>query len=130
MDMNDNLIATAKEKIFKLGTHYEIFDAQGHQIGTFDHELLRSLFSLKSKYVIKDESGVPRLFTEEMDFLRTDVKIFDGHKNLVCEMGKPFFAFRDKWQVKICGPVDRRIIAMIPSFLSAIQNRKESAFSD
>ena len=89
---------------------------------------MKSLFSFKSKYSIKDQNGVPRLYTEELDFLGTDVKIFDGHKNLVVEMKKPMFSFRQKWEVRIYGPVDRRIIAMVPTFLSAIQKRKASDY--
>lgn len=127
-DMNERVVAVAKEKLFKLGTHYEIMDPLGAPIGSFDHELMKSLFSIKSKYCIKDQHGVPRLFTEELDFFGTDVKIFDGHKNLVAEMSKPMFSFRQKWQVRIYGPVDRRIIAFVPSFLSAIQRRKASDY--
>ena len=93
-DMNDQIVAVAKEKVFKLGTNYEITEPNGAPIGTFDHEIMKSLFSLKSKYTIKDSHGVPRLYTEEMDFLRTDVKVFDGHKNLVCEMKKPMFSLK------------------------------------
>ena len=85
---------------------------------------MKSLFSFKSKYCIKDPQGVPRLFTEELDFMGTDVKIFDGHKNLVCSMSKPMFSLKHKWQVNIHGPIDRRIVVMIPTFLSAIQKRK------
>ena len=96
-DMNERIVAIGKEKLFKLGTHYEIMTPEGAPIGTFDHELMKSLFSWKSKYCIKDQNGVPRLYTEELDFFGTDVKIFDGHKNIVCEMSKPMFSIRDKW---------------------------------
>lgn len=126
VDMNDNLIASAKEKFFKLGTHYDIFDAQGNSIGSFDHELMKSFFSFKSKYCVRDQNGIPRLYTEELDFIGTDVSCYEPQKNLICTMKKPMFSLRDKWEVNIYGPADRRVIAMIPSFLTSIQNNREA----
>ena len=50
----------------------------------------------------------------------------DGHPTISGVMSTP--SLRDKWEVRIYGAVDRRIVAMIPTFLSAIQKRKASDY--
>lgn len=123
--MDGKVIATAKEKPWKLGTQYEIFGEDGGHFATFEHECMESFKSFKSKYSIKDTDGVPRLYTEQMDFWSTEFNILDGHKNLICALKRPAMSWRYQWKVNIIGDIDRRIAAFMPTFLAAEQKKRD-----
>lgn len=123
--MNEEVIATAKEQFFTMGATYDITDASGNLIGVFHHELRKSMFSLGSVFSIRDPFGVPYLLTKEISFAGSDIIIYNQQNQVVCQLVRLSVFIKKVWDVIIMGNIDRRIAAMLPSFIESIRQNQQ-----
>ena len=119
------VIATAKQRKLSWGVKIDVYDAEGEQLGTVEEKVFDSMFSIKSKYSIKDASGAEVANSEKLDFLGSSITIDDLDGNTVAEMSKPAINLMgDNWTAEFSGDVDRRLLVFIPAYKSAADNAK------
>ncbi len=58
------VVAVAKQKVFTIGSDFEIFDGNNTKIGSIKEEVLKSMFSIHRKYTVFDRNGVSVAFTK------------------------------------------------------------------
>ena len=122
-DQSGKLKATAKQEVFSLGTVINISDESGNKIGSVEQEIIESMFSMYSKYSIKDASGKVIGKSDKLDFFTTNVDISDMSGGQIT-MSKAYLSIGDSWEVNINSSIDKRLIIFIPAFISLAQSEK------
>ena len=122
-DQSGKLKATAKQEVFSLGTVINISDESGNKIGSVEQEIIESMFSIYSKYSIKDASGKVIGKSDKLDFFTTNVDISDMSGGQI-NMSKAYLSIGDSWEVNINSSIDKRLIIFIPAFISLAQSEK------
>ena len=122
-DQSGKLKATAKQEVFSLGTVINISDESGNKIGSVEQEIIESMFSMYSKYSIKDASGKVIGRSDKLDFFTTNVDISDMSGGQIT-MSKAYLSIGDSWEVNINSSIDKRLIIFIPAFISLAQSEK------
>jgi len=122
-DQSGKLKATAKQEVFSLGTVINISDESGNKIGSVEQEIIESMFSIYSKYSIKDASGKVIGKSDKLDFFTTNVDISDMSGGQI-KMSKAYLSIGDSWEVNINSSIDKRLIIFIPAFISLAQSEK------
>jgi uncharacterized protein YxjI len=122
-DQSGNLKATAKQEVFSLGTVINISDESGNKIGSVEQEIIESMFSMYSKYSIKDANGKVIGKSDKLDFFTTNVDISDMSGGQIT-MSKAYLSIGDSWEVNINSSIDRRLVIFIPAFISLAQSEK------
>jgi uncharacterized protein YxjI len=122
-DQSGKLKATAKQEVFSLGTVINISDESGNKIGSVEQEIIESMFSMYSKYSIKDASGKVIGKSDKLDFFTTNVDISDMSGGEIT-MSKAYLSIGDSWEVNINSSIDRRLVIFIPAFISLAQSEK------
>ena len=122
-DQSGKLKATAKQEVFSLGTVINISDESGNKIGSVEQEIIESMFSMYSKYSIKDASGKVIGKSDKLDFFTTNVDISDMSGGQI-KMSKAYLSIGDSWEVNINSSIDKRLIIFIPAFISLAQSEK------
>lgn len=123
-DQSGKLKATAKQEVFSLGTVINISDESGNKIGSVEQEIIESMFSMYSKYSIKDASGKVIGKSDKLDFFTTNVDISDMSGGQIT-MSKAYLSIGDSWEVNINSSIDKRLIIFIPAFISLAQSEKK-----
>jgi uncharacterized protein YxjI len=123
-DNNGNLVAKAKERVLTLYTIIDITDASGNKLGSVEQEVLESLFSVYSKYSIKDASGSIVGKSSKLEFFTTDVDIEDNNGGGISLSKDYIEMFGDTWRVNINSDIDKRLIIFIPAFVSSAQSSR------
>ncbi len=122
-DQSGKLKATAKQEVFSLGTVINISDESGNKIGSVEQEIIESMFSMYSKYSIKDANGKVIGKSDKLDFFTTNVDISDMSGGEIT-MSKAYLSIGDSWEVNINSSIDRRLVIFIPAFISLAQSEK------
>jgi uncharacterized protein YxjI len=128
-DQSGKLKATAKQEVFSLGTVINISDESGNKIGSVEQEIIESMFSMYSKYSIKDASGKVIGKSDKLDFFTTNVDISDMSGGQIT-MSKAYLSIGDSWEVNINSSIDKRLIIFIPAFISLAQSEKSEESED
>ena len=123
-DQSGKLKATAKQEVFSLGTVINISDESGNKIGSVEQEIIESMFSIYSKYSIKDANGKVIGKSDKLDFFTTNVDISDMSGGQIV-MSKAYLSIGDSWEVNINSSIDRRLVIFIPAFISLAQSEKK-----
>lgn len=123
-DQSGKLKATAKQEVFSLGTVINISDESGNKIGSVEQEIIESMFSIYSKYSIKDANGKVIGKSDKLDFFTTNVDISDMSGGQIA-MSKAYLSIGDSWEVNINSSIDRRLVIFIPAFISLAQSEKK-----
>lgn len=122
-DQSGKLKATAKQEVFSLGTVINISDESGNKIGSVEQEIIESMFSMYSKYSIKDANSKVIGKSDKLDFFTTNVDISDMSGGQIT-MSKAYLSIGDSWEVNINSSIDRRLVIFIPAFISLAQSEK------
>jgi len=128
-DAQGNLIASARSRIFALGSTCDVFDANGKKIATIKEKILKSLFKAYTQYSILDGEGNEIATSDKVELFATHFKLRDETGRVVAEMKRPFFnLLSDNWYVSSEGDsaVDPRVIALIPAFKTIADNTRKS----
>jgi len=128
-DQSGKLKATANQEVFSLGTVINISDESGNKIGSVEQEIIESMFSMYSKYSIKDANGKIIGKSDKLDFFTTNVDISDMNGGSIT-MSKAYLSIGDSWEVNINSSIDKRLIIFIPAFISLSQSEKSEESED
>lgn len=124
---NDTSIAIAKERVLSWGTNIDVYDANNNKIGSIEEEILESMFSVYTKFSIKDGDGNIIGKSKKLDFIGTDITIYDNDGNVVATMERPMInLLSDSWSIKISSDViDKRILVFIPCYKTQADDERE-----
>jgi uncharacterized protein YxjI len=118
-DVNEQLQANARMRIFSIGATFDVTDAMGNLIGTTDQKIFRFFPTFEILSVEKHTLAVAK-----MNFWGTKYTLSDPstHENFV-EMSRPFIRFRDSWNVKVTNPslfaqknIDPRLFIVVMAY--------------
>jgi hypothetical protein len=121
-DEGRSLQARAREQAFTLGTKIEIVDGAGVPLGSVEESVLKSMFSLKTWYSVKDAQGQLLAESDKRDWAGTSVTIKTPEGGTVATMEHSMFDMGGAtWTVHIDPevPFDKRLVIFIPAFKTA-----------
>lgn len=131
-DSGHNLSAKAKQQFFTLGAKIDITDSSGKAIGTVEENVLKSLFKVKTSYLIKDASGKSVGQSEKLDWTGTTVTFQDTSGKHLAKMERPMWDMGGAtWTVNVEPnlPFDSRLILFVPAFKTAADSARSAASS-
>lgn len=123
-------VATGRKRLLSWGNIVEVFDGSGHKIGTIKEEILKSLFKVYTTYWILDANDRPVARSEKVDWLGTEITMFDGGGHRVVRLSRPWInLLGDKWEVQVANQkvVDPRLIVMTSVFKTDADNQRREA---
>jgi len=98
----DELIATAKARVFSWGVKVDVEDCNGNRIGMLDENVIRSMFSLKTIYSLYDSASELQGQSKELNFVGTDITFYNSSKKEIASLNRRVFnPLADKWTLKI-----------------------------
>jgi len=127
-DNQKNIQATAKEEMFSFGVEIKIFDNKGLLIGSMKEEIFESIFSVKSIYSIYDKNEKQIGKSKKLNFISTDVEIFDNSGSSIITIHRPAINLvTDKWEIKTNNNnnIDKRLFIFIAAYKTSADNEKE-----
>lgn len=130
-DNTDAKKATGKEKVFSLVTTIEIFDENNKKIGEFEEELLKSLFSFKTYYSLKDGNGNLLGESSKLDLFSTEIELTSPDGQSLCKIYRPAINFiSDSWTVECSSNIDKRLVVFIPCYKTSADNERKKKEDD
>jgi len=124
---NDKVIASAEKSLLSWGVEIIIYDSKKEKIGSIEEEIIKSMFSIKTIYTIKDAKGTVLGTSKKLDFIGTDIDIYDQSGNIICTMTRPMInLLSDTWTVNIINnKIDKRILIFIPCYKTYADNERK-----
>lgn len=120
-------VATGRKRLLSWGNIVEVTDGSGHKIGTIKEEILKSLFKVYTTYWILDANDRPVARSEKVDWLGTEITMFDGGGHQIVRLSRPWInPLGDKWEVQVFNQqaVDPRLIVMTSIFKTDADNQR------
>jgi uncharacterized protein YxjI len=123
-----SLVAKAKESMFSWGVEVIIYDGTGNKIGSVEEEIIDGLFSMSTIYSIKNADGNVVGKSKKLDFVGTDIDIYDNDQNLVVTMDRPMFnVLADTWHVTVHNKnIDTRLVMFIPCYKTYADDKRSN----
>ena len=124
---NKKLVAKANKRLISWGSVVDVYDCNNQKIGSIEEKVVESLFSIKTKYSVKDDKGQIKGQSEMMSFdvSRLEVKQFN---KTVLSMKRGFVQmFGDTWKVKLDSDsnIPTSLLVLIPAYKTASDNNRE-----
>ena len=125
----NEIVATARVNPFSWGTQIDVMDCEGKKIGAMKEEVWKSLFKIRTSYLILDQNGARVGKSEKIDWGNTQFDLHDQRGHVVAHLERPWLRFMDHWSVDVYdkGAIDGRLLVMIGAFKSAADSEKSSA---
>ena len=120
-------VATGRKRILSWGNVIDVMDARGRKIGTIKEEVLKSFFKVYTTYRILDANDRPVARSEKVDWLGSEITMFDGSGRRVVRLSRPWInPLGDKWEVQVANQqtVDPRLIVMTGVFKTDADNQR------
>jgi uncharacterized protein YxjI len=123
-----SLVAKAKESMFSWGVEVIIYDGSDNKIGSVEEEIIDGLFSMNTIYSIKNADGNVVGKSKKLDFVGTDIDIYDNDQNLVVTMDRPMFnVLADTWHVTVHNKnIDTRLVMFIPCYKTYADDKRSN----
>lgn len=129
---NDTLIARAEEAMLSWGVKINVYDGSDNLLGSIEEEILEGMFSIKTIYSIKNSNGDVIGKSKKLDFIGTDIDIYDTDNNLIVKMDRPMInLMSDTWNVQILSEkIDKRLLVFIPCYKTSADDKREDDKKD
>ena len=72
-DLNGNMVCYAQTRFTALGVEYDVFDNYGQRIGTVIEQIIKSMFNFSIIYTVYDAFGNPVAKTKQYEVVKTHV---------------------------------------------------------
>jgi uncharacterized protein YxjI len=125
-DNNGGELARATQSFLSWGVEIKVYDNNNKHIGTIKEEIFESLFSIKTIYSIYSPSGKMLATSKKLDFIGTDIEIFENGISTVVMKRPMFNLLSDDWSVDIKSTkIDKRILIFIPCYKTSADNKRK-----